>query len=150
MADQQVGFLIRDISHTIRRTIHFAINKKLGSEYQLTHIQNAFLMKIYNSEDDVCQKDLENKFKVGASTTTQILQTLEKNGLIERRVSPKDKRFKTIKLTDEGIRVHLTVIEAVNDVEERIMENICEDDLIIIRKVFDQIKENCEVIINDQ
>lgn len=149
MNHQQVGFLIRDVSHTIRRTIHAAINKKLGSECQLTHIQNAFLMKIYNSEGDIYQKDLEEKFRVGASTTTQILQTLEKNGLIERTPSLKDKRYKSIKLTENGLKMHLLVMESVNDIESRIMENILEEDLNTIKRVFNQIKENCEAISND-
>jgi MarR family transcriptional regulator for hemolysin len=52
------------------------------------------------------QKDLEEEMRLATSSITNLIQGLERRGLIERVASAQDGRAKEILLTREGWRVH--------------------------------------------
>lgn len=54
-------------------------------------------------ENDGCrQKDIADRFFLRAASVSGVLNTLEKQGLIERRQNPKSRRETLIYLTDQG------------------------------------------------
>ena len=55
-----------------------------------------------NEGKDVFQKDIEKHFSLSRSTVTEILQRMEKSGLIERLTVSSDARLKKIMLTEKA------------------------------------------------
>ena len=63
--------------------------------------------------------DLQSATGQRASTLTGVLDRLERRGLVERRLNPRDRRSFTIALTDEGARAAQRVTAAFAAVDER-------------------------------
>ena len=56
-----------------------------------------------NREQDIFQKDIEQRFAVGRSTVTNLLQLMEKKGFVRRESVKQDARLKKVILTEKGI-----------------------------------------------
>ncbi|MEU1180180.1 MarR family transcriptional regulator [Streptomyces sp. NPDC005820] len=58
------------------------------------------------SERPLRMRDLSEMTGVAARTTTSIVDSLERDGLVERVRHPDDRRAFLLRLTDEGLRCH--------------------------------------------
>lgn len=56
-----------------------------------------------------------------ASTLTGVLDRLERRGLVERRLNPRDRRSFTITLTDPGVAAADRVKRTLREMEERVL-----------------------------
>ena len=56
-----------------------------------------------NREQDIFQKDIEQRFAVGRSTVTNLIQLMEKKGFVKRESVKQDARLKKVILTEKGI-----------------------------------------------
>ena len=100
---------------------------------------------LYENRDRVVlQKEFEKEFKLRRSTVTTILQTMEKNGLIERRNIKDDARQRQLVLTEKAELIHKLISKEMKALDDRIVKNIDKDELDIFYKVLFSIKENLE------
>lgn len=95
-----------------------------------------------NRNRDIFQKDIEQRFSVGRSTVTNLLQLMEKKGFVKRESVKQDARLKKVVLTEKGIASQESFEEIVEHIEEELSEGISEEDLHTFYKVLDQIREN--------
>jgi MarR family transcriptional regulator, organic hydroperoxide resistance regulator len=56
-----------------------------------------------------------------ASTLTGVLDRLERRGLVERRLNPRDRRSFTVTLTDTGVAAAKRVEQTFRDMEGRVL-----------------------------
>ena len=123
---KHMGILFRDINNTIVTLL----NKDL-EQYGITLMQNEILTYIYfyAEKQNINQKDIERFFNSTNPTITGILNRLQAKGLIIRRPSIEDARYKIIELTEKGKNI---VIEShtmkVNKMEQRIVENLSNEE----------------------
>ena len=79
---------------------------QFAQQYDLTGNQMAIIDFITNyANHEVFQRDIEHEFEIQRSTTTVLLQRMEKKGLIERYTSSKDARQKAVVLTDKAVKI---------------------------------------------
>lgn len=97
---------------------------------------------IENPNSDIYQKDLENILNLRRATVSGVLQTMEKNNLIERIVDEHDTRTKKIILKEEVRKDFLKHKNTVTNLEKEIIKNIDEKDLETFSKVIAIMKEN--------
>ena len=95
-----------------------------------------------NREQDIFQKDIEQRFAVGRSTVTNLLQLMEKKGFVRRESVKQDARLKKVILTEKGIASQESFEDIVEHIEEELSEGISEEELHIFYKVLDQINQN--------
>ena len=88
------------------------------------------------------QKDIEQRFAVGRSTVTNLLQLMEKKGFVRRESVKQDARLKKVILTEKGIASQESFEDIVEHIEEELSEGISEEELHIFYKVLDQINQN--------
>lgn len=80
-------------------------NNSLFSENDITPVQLHALTFINRSSangESVCQKDVEKKINLRASSVSSLISNLERNGFLIRTVSEGDARTKFIELTEKG------------------------------------------------
>ena len=92
--------------------------------------------------EDVYQRDIERTFSIRRSSASQVLQLMEKNGLIERKSVDADARLKKICTTPKGKRLHAETICALMQIEEKAMAGIDKEQADVFYLVVDQIKRN--------
>lgn len=90
------------------------------------------------------KKDVEAQFSIGRSTTTNILQCMEKKGYIQREAVERDARLKQLVITEKGAACHRAIHETIEAMDAETMKGISEEDLDTFFRVAEQIKKNVE------
>ena len=99
-------------------------------------------LDLQEGKKDVFQKDLEAEFNIRRSTATEILQLMEKNGLIKREPVAHDARLKKLVLTEEARRNFRKIKGELDRIEDKVTFGLSEEELHTFFAVIDKIKEN--------
>lgn len=92
---RNVGRLVKKASNQLGRQFD-----QFAKAYDLTGMQMAIIDFLSYAEDkEYWQRDIEREFNIQRSTTTVLLQRMEKKQLIYRQVSQADARQKSVHLT---------------------------------------------------
>ncbi len=100
----------KDIVAVIEKELRYisAIIKQKGREilsnYKITPPQFIALQWLFE-EGDMTIGELSNKMYLAFSTTTDLVDRMEKNNLVQRVKDPNDRRVVRIHLLDEGERI---------------------------------------------
>ena len=143
MSKESIMFDINDVNINFLKVIANRYRTKL---HDITPVHGRIIMSIYDSKNDICQKDIEEFVPCNKSTLSAILSTMEKNNLIVRLENEKDFRRKIIKLTDKALEVIDILKKDKEELDELIGQNITEEEYIIFNGVLKKINENLERI----
>lgn len=86
------------------------------------------------------QNDIEHEFDIQRSTTTIMLQRMEKHGLIKRVINKKDRRKKQVQLTDKSQDLVNQIHQYMKNDDLKFRQNFSKEELAITRKVLERIK----------
>ena len=143
MNESKVLYKIRTLEATILRKMEPKIgdNIKVRSHPTITQIRIIeYILK--NNNKDIYQKDLENILNLRRATVSGVLQTMEKNGLIERTTSNDDSRTKKIILNSSAKEMFLKGEERIKMIEEKSLKGISKEELSIFLSVLDKMRNN--------
>ena len=97
-----------------------------------------------NNSKEIFQKDLENILQLRRATVSGVLQTMEKNELIERVIDVDDTRTKKITLNKKAKEIFKKNKKRMKEVEAIITAGIPKEDLEVFTKVIKLMKKNLE------
>lgn len=80
------------------------------------------------------------------STMTGLLDRMERDGLVERRPDPSDRRAQRIHLTAEGGRAQRTVMKIVNQTLERVMAGVPERQAGQLKSALRRVLQNARTL----
>lgn len=133
--------------------LRYVINDKEGNFIgdlplvpTLTQMQ---IMEYILSHDNTFQKDLEDALNLRRATVSGVLQTMEKNGLLERKITLEDARTKEITLTEYSKNIFKQNQKRFEKLEEIIIKDISNKDLEIFSSVIDKMKNNLNEMMKD-
>ena len=95
-----------------------------------------------HQQEEVFQKDLEEVLNLRRATVSGVLQTMEKNHLIERVVSNQDARVKKIILNPKAQAMFRQKEKKMQELEKIVIQGIEEHDLESFSSVLKRMKEN--------
>lgn len=102
MQSKTVGMELVGTANALRRALFQEVWTDSCGEGP-TGLQQWFLLYVFDHDThEVYQKDLEAVFQIRRSTATEILQSMERKGLIRRVPSATDRRSKRIHLTEKS------------------------------------------------
>lgn len=90
--------------------------------------------------NELYQKDMESELHIRGASVTNMLQLMEKKGLIKRVRSEKDSRLKCILPTEDGVRVHKIINSHIRQAEEDLLSLFTEDELEIFGSMMERLK----------
>ncbi|WJY28044.1 MULTISPECIES: MarR family winged helix-turn-helix transcriptional regulator [Sporosarcina] len=102
--------------------------RKILSNYTITPPQFVALQWLFE-HGDMTIGDLSNKMYLAFSTTTDLVDRMEKNELVKRVRDDKDRRVVRIHLLEEGGRVIQEVIDKRRQYLEDVMKDFSEEEL---------------------
>ncbi|MEO7044474.1 MAG: MarR family transcriptional regulator [Ferruginibacter sp.] len=111
-SEDSSGFLLWQVTNFWQREI-----KKVLKPYDLTHSQFVLMASIFwltLHKQDVTQILLSSYTKIDPMTTSTVLRTLQKKGLLQRQEHLTDTRAKKVALTGSGKKI---IKQAVKTVE---------------------------------
>ncbi len=135
---ETVGFRVRTLSVAIKRA--FDASKP---QEGFTNTHGWVIGYLYdNRHKDIYQRDIEKQFSVRRPTMTEILNLMEKNGLIERVKDKSDGRLKKITLTEKALEIHQKHENNIKIFEDFITKDISDAELKQFFAVMDKISAN--------
>lgn len=139
--DRKIGPEIHRTDLKLSRNLSAHVRKSGVDEVTMMH--GWIIRYLYeNREQDIFQKDIEQRFAVGRSTVTNLLQLMEKKGFVRRESVKQDARLKKVILTEKGIASQESFEDIVEHIEQELSEGISEEELHIFYKVLNQINQN--------
>jgi DNA-binding MarR family transcriptional regulator len=97
MMTAQIGRLLKIASNRLSWELD-----QFAQQHGLTGTQMSFIDYLYRETQNgrtILQRDIEHEFRIQRSTTTQVLQAMEKKGLVRRQNATSDARQKEVHLT---------------------------------------------------
>lgn len=101
--DRKIGPEIHCTDLKLSRNLSAHVRKSGVDEVTMMH--GWIIRYLYeNREQDIFQKDIEQRFAVGRSTVTNLIQLMEKKGFVKRESVKQDARLKKVILTKKGLQ----------------------------------------------
>lgn len=136
--DRHAARYVSKLSNKLRRRIDaFSTRGQMsGSQGRALH----FLLA--QQDEDVFQKDIEDEFSLRPSTATELLKSMEREGLIRRIPLPRDARRKQIVVTDKALAYRAAVMADIQGLEDELTRGVDGDDLEVFFRVIEQMLDN--------
>lgn len=126
---------------------------KLASYYKLSDSSFWILYELYENKEGCTQKELYTEWCLNKQTINSSVKYLTKEGYIELENLDNSKKFKKLKLTEEGMKLAKNTIGEVMKLEERAFENIDENEMNIVINFFKKqtttFKNEVKEVINE-
>ena len=104
MKHKQILYELRKLNILIKRELD-SERRNAKIDFPMTRLQGEVIIFIISSKQDIFQKDIEKHLNIRRSTATNLLNTMEKNGLIKRETVQSDARLKKIAVTPRAIEI---------------------------------------------
>ncbi|MCM3668596.1 MarR family transcriptional regulator [Mesobacillus maritimus] len=128
--------------------IHFLLGKALQhvkqiskaklAPYGVTPVQFALLRLLWEKDGEYGFV-LANRLLIDSATITGVIDRLEQNGLIQRRIDQKDRRNKRVFLTEKGRSLEAPLIKKMNEMNDEVMSKFDADKVQCFREMLFEI-----------
>lgn len=124
---------LRIVAHVIKQK-----GRGILTQYDMSPPQFVALQWLLD-EGEMTVGELSNKMYLAFSTTTDLINRMEKNELIRRVKDDKDKRMVRIQLLEKGHQIIELVIKTRQDYLKTLLNNIADLDIIGFEKGLESI-----------
>jgi MarR family transcriptional regulator, organic hydroperoxide resistance regulator len=134
----------RQVVANIEKSLRYiaAIIKQKGREilsnYTITPPQFVALQWLLE-EGDMTIGELSSKMYLAFSTTTDLVDRMEKNNLVMRVKDPNDRRVVRIHLLEEGERIIEEVIKKRQDYLQEVLKNFTNEEVLALERFLDKL-----------
>ena len=138
---KNLGYEIKTLARMMKQCIDST--EFMRTNEQMTGMQGWVLGYFTHHEGhDIFQRDLESEFRVRRSTMTQLLNTMESGGLIERVECDKDRRPKKIIPTPLARDYMRRSEDAINIAEAQLTRGFSKDEINTFYSFIERCKYN--------
>ncbi|KON86830.1 MarR family transcriptional regulator [Sporosarcina globispora] len=106
--------------------------REILSDFTITPPQFVALQWLFE-EGDMTIGELSNKMYLACSTTTDLVDRMEKNTLVKRVKDPNDRRVVRIHLLEEGERIIEEVIKKRQDYLKEVLKNSSHNEVLFLK-----------------
>ncbi len=100
-----------------------------------------FVLNNYEQKD-ISQKEIENGLNLSKATVSDVLNRMEKKGLIIRKISDSDTRKKLIFLSDKAKNILEMNKIKLQDLEKIATQNISDEEIALFSKILQTMIQN--------
>ncbi|MCR8914148.1 transcriptional regulator SlyA [Marinobacter panjinensis] len=135
----QFPFAVARVTRRWRKLLDERL-KDLG----VTQARWTTMVYLQKGGEGLTQRELARLMAIENPTLVRLLDSLEQQGLIERRPCPNDRRARRLHLTPDGTEFMEVLTERAAKLREEMLEGISDEDIEGAVKVFHKIMENAE------
>lgn len=138
---QDVGLKLRLIHNQMHKEMEAKC--KRNEKGQLTSMQRWILKFLWiHKEEAIYQRDVEAEFFVSRATASNMLQLMEKRGLIERIPVSHDARLKRLVLTQRAEQMQKQAEKDVKEMETKLLKGMTKEDIEQLHIYLDRMLQN--------
>ncbi|MDF0751364.1 MarR family transcriptional regulator [Marinobacter sp. 71-i] len=135
----QFPFAVARVTRRWRKLLDERL-KDLG----VTQARWTTMVYLQQGGEGLTQRELARLMAIENPTLVRLLDSLEQQGLIERRPCPNDRRARRLHLTPDGTEFMNVLTERAARLREEMLDGISDEDIESAVKVFHRIMENAE------
>lgn len=132
----QLGVAIGQIARRWRARLDHRI-----APFGLTEARWLVLLSLARRGDGITQTTLAARLRIEGPTLVRTLDWLQRQGFVERRITPQDRRAKTIHLTEKARPVVLRIEEEAATVRGEILAGIPEEELALCLTILQRVAD---------
>ncbi len=135
------GIWINLLSHKLKKRMNATL-----ADLGITAVQSRVMHYVLEHSKDgpVLQKDVEEVFELSRSTTTGILQLLEKKGIVQRENVAQDARLKCIVPTEKAVLLDAQIHQCICEIEKVLNKDISPGQIQIFLEIAAKMSENLD------
>lgn len=134
--EDSVGFWLTTAAHAIRRALETELSRERITIRQWEVLSRLLL------EGELTQAELAERMCVEAPTLTGILCRMERDGWLERRGCPDDRRCKRLRPTERAEAVWNRMAACGHRVREHATAGLADEDLDMLKSICARIRQN--------
>ncbi len=119
------------------------LDEKLRAIQQGTARMEA-LSAIHNSPEATSQVNIARRLRIEGPTLTRMIDSLEKDGLVERLADPEDRRTKKLKVTREGEAAHKEIFAIAEIYRERLLDDLSGEEIALLNKLLGRMLDKLD------
>ncbi len=139
---EEIEQLMRKVSFVVK-----CRGRDILGEFEITPPQFEALL-LLRQHGDMTIGELGNKMYLASSTATDLIDRMERNGLVERVRDGKDRRVVRLRMLDKGREMILRVMESRRIYLDKILASVSEEDKKVLvsslQSIYDLMKEEYE------
>jgi len=136
---EQFPFAVARVTRRWRKMLDERL-KDLG----VTQARWSTMVYLQEGGEGLTQRELASLMAIENPTLVRLLDSLEQQGLIERRPCPNDRRARRLYLTDAGRAFMSDLSVRAARLREEMLEGVSDEEVACALKVFQKIMENAE------
>ena len=143
MYEKKIGSEFKALGNIMKRYFESASSLKYAKS--ITG-ENTFILSYLAKNEDkpIYQKDIEKRFSITRSTTSNVLSLMEKKDLIKRMPVKNDKRLKEIVLTENARKLHAEIVKEIEHFESTMRKGFTDSEMDSLLDYIERIKTNLE------
>ena len=135
-----IGFIINRIG----KSLVYVIDQELRKKFGITFGQWKVLIILANNAAGLTQREIADKLALEGPTLIPIIDKLEKDAIVIRKIDPKDRRINRILLTEKAHEFLDETIESVSQIKKICLDQISEEDISTTKKTLVQMWLNLQ------
>ncbi|SRR5579885_1667363 len=135
---QSMGFIIKNTAKSLERAMDFELGRRAG----ITVSQSRVIGALALTKDGMTQREIADRLGIEGPTLVPIIDRMEKQGLIQRKPDPADRRNNLIFMTKKSEHVWDIIIDSALHIRKISQQGIPADNLDITKSVLGTISQN--------
>jgi MarR family transcriptional regulator for hemolysin len=134
---ESIGFVLYRTAMAFRKALDLELRRKTGVTFGQWKI-----LTMLSREDGLTQKEIADRCEVEGPTLIPIIDKMEKEGLVTRKVDREDRRINRIFLTTKADAIWNSLVDCSMQVRKSSQRDIPEEQVKIMRGVLEKISQN--------
>lgn len=106
------------------------------------HVGQDHALRELWKEEGITQNQLSERMSCEPPTVTNMIKTLEENGLVYRQRGGQDSRVSKVYLTSKGHDMQQPIQEVLGDQQEKLLNGVLPEERLLLRRLLQQMVEN--------
>jgi DNA-binding MarR family transcriptional regulator len=136
--EESIGYMVRNAHRAYDRVLSEALAKHEVLTGQWS------LLRVLWDEDNLSQIEVAKRMKIERASLTIMLNTVEKAGLITRRIDASDRRKQLISLTRKGRALESVLVPIGMSVNRIALTKLSDREISTLRGLLQQVIDNLE------
>jgi len=135
--ENSIGFVLYRTAMAFRKALDLELRRKTGVTFGQWKI-----LAMLSREDGLTQKEIADRCEVEGPTLIPIIDKMEKEGVVTRKVDSEDRRINRIFLTTKAEATWNSLVDCSMQVRKSSIRDIPEEQVKIMRDVLEKISQN--------
>jgi MarR family transcriptional regulator for hemolysin len=142
--ENSIGFVVYFASKTFQKAFDLELRNKIG----ITITQSKVIFALY-LRSGLNQRELADKIGVESPTLVPIIDKMEEDGYVQRKLDPQDRRIKRIYTTSKTDLLWDSITECATQIKKASTKDVSEQEIQSALGVIKKITKNLTTYLGD-